>query len=63
MKAELKPVKIASFLGMNKLTIYRELNRNSGQQGYRPKQAHEACLHRRIGKVKTRIARSTWQKN
>src|SRR3972149_490139 len=38
---------IASFLGVHKSTISRELCRNRGQRGYRPKQAHQMALGRR----------------
>ncbi|VAW76121.1 Mobile element protein [hydrothermal vent metagenome] len=62
MKAEHNQVEIATILGVNKSTIYRELNRNTGCRGYRPKQAHETCLQRRIHKVKPRILKSTWKK-
>jgi IS30 family transposase len=38
---------IAQMLGRHKSAIYRELNRNKGDRGYRPKQAHEKARHRR----------------
>ena len=38
---------IAEELGVNKSTISRELRRNTGERGYRPKQAHEKALNRR----------------
>jgi transposase, IS30 family len=38
---------IASKLGINPGTISRELERNTGLKGYRPKQAHQKALHRR----------------
>ncbi len=31
---------MAEALGRNQSTLYREVNRNSGQLGYRPKQTH-----------------------
>ncbi|VAW81477.1 hypothetical protein MNBD_GAMMA12-2227 [hydrothermal vent metagenome] len=62
MKAEHNQVAIATILGVNKSTIYHELNRNSGHRGYRSKQAHETCLQRRVHKVKPRILKSTWKK-
>jgi IS30 family transposase len=34
-------------LGRHKSAIYRELSRNKGDLGYRPKQAHEKASHRR----------------
>jgi IS30 family transposase len=37
---------IATFLGLSKSTICRELARNTGERGYRPKQAHERATDR-----------------
>lgn len=37
---------IARHLGRSPSTISREMGRNSGQRGYRPKQAHEQALER-----------------
>ena len=39
-KAGFCPKDIAQMLGRHKSAIYRELNRNKGARGYRPKQAH-----------------------
>ena len=53
---------IAERVNHDKGTISRELRRNRGERGYRPKQAHaKACerLHTRRGGV--RIQQSTWQ--
>ena len=38
---------IAAQIGVDKSTIGRELRRNSGARGYRPKQAHNKALERR----------------
>ena len=38
---------IAKQLGRHKSTIYREMSRNSGQRGYRAKQAQEKAERRR----------------
>ncbi len=38
-KAGLSQTRIAAILGVHKSTISRELRRNSGGRGYRPKQA------------------------
>ena len=38
---------IAQEIGVHKATIGRELNRNIGKKGYRPKQAHQKALYRR----------------
>ena len=39
---------IAKALGRHRSTINREINRNAGQKGYRPKQAQKKALHRRL---------------
>ncbi len=38
---------IAKKINRHISTISRELNRNTGKKGYRPKQAHERALKRR----------------
>ena len=38
---------IAEVIGMHKSTISREIRRNRGQRGYRPKQAHYMAKERR----------------
>ncbi len=52
LKAGLKQTKIAAELGVDKGTISRELKRNAGKRGWRPKQAQsmrdtrrQACLN------------------
>ena len=39
---------IAKLLAVHPSTISRELSRNTGLRGYRPKQAHQKTLHRRV---------------
>ena len=56
-----KQTEIADRLGIHKSTISREVRRNRGQRGYRPKQAHEKALERRRSKVRTHISKETWQ--
>jgi transposase, IS30 family len=51
---------IANCLIVHKSTISRELYRNRGQRGYRPKQAHTIALSRRR-KAKPRIEKQFWQ--
>lgn len=51
---------IARELGVHKSTVHHELKRNTGQRGYRPKQAHALSTARRK-KAKPRLAASTWQ--
>jgi len=46
-KAGFCPAKIAQMLGRHKSSVYRELSRNTGERGYRPKQAHEKADKRR----------------
>ena len=50
---------IAETIGKHKSTISREVRRNRGQRGYRPKQAQQMSLDRRK-KAKPRIQESTW---
>jgi len=52
---------IAEVIGVHRATIYREIGRNSGKRGYRPKQAHEKTVSRRKNKVKQRIMFEDWQ--
>jgi IS30 family transposase len=51
---------IANCIGVNKSTISRELKRNQGQRGYRPKQAHGLAMSRRQ-KGRRRIRAETWR--
>lgn len=60
MQTNQPPTTIAKIIGVDRSTIYRELKRNTGQRGYRPKQAHEKALARRQGKSKERITPETW---
>jgi len=52
--------KIAELLGVSPSTISRELKRNRGKRGYRPKQAHEKAMARRAEKSKGRLTAETW---
>jgi len=47
MQAGFKQTHMAQRLEVATSTISRELGRNTGQRGYRPKQAHRNTLHRR----------------
>ena len=47
LKAGFLQSAIAKQIGVNKSTISRELKRNRGKRGYRPKQAHNLAKHRR----------------
>jgi len=56
------PMEIARELEVHKSTISRELSRNTGERGYRPKQAHEkACERRANATHKERISTETWE--
>ena len=51
---------IATVIGKHKSTVSRELRRNKGLRGYRPKQAHSQALNRRNHGQK-RITEEWWQ--
>lgn len=51
---------IAQAIGVHRSTISRELKRNTGQRGYRPKQAQQKALARRV-KAKPHITTATWE--
>ena len=51
---------IAKVLHKHKGTISRELKRNTGLRGYRPKQAHENALNRR-NDSRNRIRQESWE--
>ncbi len=53
---------IAQEIGVHKATITRELQRNTGQRGYGPKQAHTLAQSRQRDRARTpRIAPETWE--
>jgi IS30 family transposase len=60
MKAGLKQVEIAHVIGTHPSTVSRELDRNRGQRGYRPKQAQRFADERRHTSNK-RIGEATWK--
>lgn len=60
MKAGLNQTEIAAIVGVHKSTISRELRRNKGLRGYRPRQAHRFALDRRQCKNRPRIAAEVW---
>ena len=51
---------IAEQIAVYKSTISRELKRNTGLRGYRPKQAHRLAKARRSGISRSRISAVTW---
>jgi len=52
LKAECSQTQIAQILGVNKSTVSREIRRNTGQKGYRPKQANQQALYRKQHSMK-----------
>jgi IS30 family transposase len=60
MKMDHNQTQIANFIGVDTSTISRELRRNRGQRGYRPKQAHSKALNRRR-QGQRRIQSETWE--
>ena len=52
---------MAQELKVHKSTVSRELKRNSGQRGYRPRQAHALAVSRQQQRAGgTRISSDTW---
>ena len=51
---------IANQIGVNKSTICRELKRNTGLRGYRPKQAHRLACARQSQITRGHIIHATW---
>jgi len=60
MKGSFTQSAIATELGVHKSTISRELSRNCGLRGYRPKQAHQLSLNRRCNNKPARVIESHW---
>jgi len=61
-KAGVRQCQIAMQIGCHPSTISNELKRNTGQRGYRPKQAHEKAMQRRREKASTHITTLTWHR-
>ena len=59
-KAGLTQHAIADHIGVNKSTICRELKRNTGLRGYRPKQAHRLACARQSQILRSRISDAMW---
>jgi transposase, IS30 family len=60
LKTGCSQTKIAETIEVHKSTISREVRRNQGQRGYRPKQAHNKALQRR-NKAMPRISKDEWE--
>lgn len=61
-KAGHSQTEIARILGRSKSTMGRELSRNKGLRGYRPRQAHQWAMARRAAKHHRRLGEATWQR-
>ena len=61
MKAGFNHTQIAAEIGVHKSTVSREVRRNQGQRGYRPKQAQELAAARLEQRIRRRITPATWQ--
>jgi len=60
MKANWSQLEIAHEIGVHPSTISREMARNRGGRGYRPKQAQHRTEERKLKHVTTRIELQTW---
>lgn len=60
MKAGFNHTQIAAEIGVHKSTVSREVRRNQGQRGYRPKQAQELAAARQAQRSRERIPATTW---
>jgi len=61
MKAGHNQTETAEVLGVHKSTISRELQRNRGLRGYRPRQAQRLAQARREGRYRSRIPARLWR--
>ncbi len=61
MKAGYKQIEIATLLRVHKSTISRELRRNRGLKGYRPRQAHRLAEARQEASHPPRIPTELWE--
>ena len=60
LKTEHSQKEIAIVVGVNKSTISREVRRNRGKRGYRPKQAHRFAMKRRREAAQKCIPAEIW---
>lgn len=60
LKAGFTQSEIATILKRHKSTISREVSRNTGKRGYRPKQAQHFTDKRKLFKAQPRISNPTW---
>jgi IS30 family transposase len=59
-KATFTRTQIAAEIGVHKATVSRELRRNRGARGYRPKQAQQLTTARKLAASAPRITSETW---
>ena len=62
LKAQHTQTEMAEILGVHKSTISRELRRNRGLRGYRPKQADNLATQRRQRLNRARIPTHHWDR-
>jgi len=62
MKAGHNQTETAAVVGIDKSTICREIRRNRGLRGYRPKQAQRLMLARRAGSHQPRLPVALWRR-
>ena len=60
LKAEHDQTEIATIMRRHKSTISREIRRNTGLRGYRPRQAQLRTEQRKQDKVTSRISDTAW---
>jgi IS30 family transposase len=60
LQAGHEKAEIALQLGRDRSTIYREVKRNRGRRGYRPRQAHMKAIERREKKSQPRFSSPLW---
>ena len=61
MKTGQNQIQMALVLGVHKATISRELRRNRGHRGYRPRQAHCLAQTRQASKQHPRLSQAAWE--
>jgi transposase, IS30 family len=61
MKADWSQHNIAAEIGVHPSTISREVKRNRGRQGHRPKQADQLAQARKLSHLTLRIEPQTWK--
>jgi IS30 family transposase len=62
MKAGHNQSETAAIIGVDKATVSREIRRNRGLRGYRPKQAQRLALARRAASHQPRIPTALWRR-